>query len=705
MNKPSAIILCLTLLGLTASNAAPLGTAFTYQGRLSHGTNAADGRYDLTFTLYDASLAGNALAGPITNGATAVTDGYFMAVLDFRADVFGKDARWLEIGVRTNRSFPFTTLSPRQRLTPAPQAFYASDAGNAVTLDGQSSSAYAPASGLSNYVAKAGDTMTGLLVLEGSQTLAHARGPNTAGSWLSLENTDTGGKRWDFISTGSANGGGAGNLLFRQAVVGSVLTLTPAGRAGVGTVGPLGKLDVVDDAGTEPMLLRGSSSRTTGTWLALKNTDAGGSQWNLISTGSGSSGGAGNLLFRESVAGGSALTLTPAGRVGVGTLSPITKLGVVDEAGTEGTLIRASSSRTAGSWLALVNTDTGGKRWDVISTGSGNSGGAGNLAFRQDAVGHVMTLTPEGRVGVGTDSPTNKLVVAGDPDGDEVVLKVRGNHMFSTALSLENGTNRWDIQSCGPIGYGGTDSFAISRWPIGPVLSLNMNRRVGINRTSPEATLDIVTSENVPALRLQSVFQPNGWATMQMVEGNGHSAQLTAWYGTDPAGWWTPPAVHTGFYMNNGDYFYMRGDGNGAVCNQRIRALFFIESSDRNAKTRVEPVNSGDVLERVLSLPVSTWVFTNRLDETHMGPMAQDFHAAFGLGTDDKHITTVDVDGVALAAIQGLNQKLEDRGQRSEVRSQRAEESIRSLEAENTELKQRLAALEGLVNKLSTKGN
>ena len=44
----------------------------------------------------------------------------------------------------------------------------------------------------------------------------------------------------------------------------------------------------------------------------------------------------------------------------------------------------------------------------------------------------------------------------------------------------------------------------------------------------------------------------------------------------------------------------------------------------------------------------------------HMGPMAQDFYAAFGLGTDDKHIATIDADGVALAAIQGLNQKLTD---------------------------------------------
>jgi hypothetical protein len=78
-------------------------------------------------------------------------------------------------------------------------------------------------------------------------------------------------------------------------------------------------------------------------------------------------------------------------------------------------------------------------------------------------------------------------------------------------------------------------------------------------------------------------------------------------------------------------------------------------------------------------------------------PVAQDFQAAFGLdGADDKHISVVDEGGVALAAIQGLNQKVEDRSQKSEVR-------IQKLEAENTELKQSVAELRALVEKLAAK--
>jgi hypothetical protein len=79
--------------------------------------------------------------------------------------------------------------------------------------------------------------------------------------------------------------------------------------------------------------------------------------------------------------------------------------------------------------------------------------------------------------------------------------------------------------------------------------------------------------------------------------------------------------------------------------------------SDRAVKSNIEPVDPTEALYKVLALPISTWNYTTQ-DQSirHIGPMAQDFHAAFGVGEDDKHITTIDADGVALAAIQGLHQ-------------------------------------------------
>ena len=108
--------------------------------------------------------------------------------------------------------------------------------------------------------------------------------------------------------------------------------------------------------------------------------------------------------------------------------------------------------------------------------------------------------------------------------------------------------------------------------------------------------------------------------------------------------------------------------------------------SDRASKENNEPVNAREVLERVCSLPISTWNYKDQDDSVrHMGPMAQDFHAAFGLGVSEKMIDTVDPDGVALAAIQGLRELIDEK-----------DAQIDDLRASNLELEARIARLEAL---------
>jgi hypothetical protein len=82
---------------------------------------------------------------------------------------------------------------------------------------------------------------------------------------------------------------------------------------------------------------------------------------------------------------------------------------------------------------------------------------------------------------------------------------------------------------------------------------------------------------------------------------------------------------------------------------------------DRRMKENFEPIDSADVLDRVMSIPISTWNYRSQ-DESirHMGPMAQDFWPAFGLGEDELRINSIDASGVALAAIQGLGIRLDD---------------------------------------------
>lgn len=131
---PRACRLLATLLLVSAfspqlSTVFAQGSAFTYQGRLNDGAGAANGIYDLRFTIYDAAGAGAVIAGPLTNSAIAVSNGLFTVALDFGA-VFNGAARWLEIGVRPDGSAgDFTTLAPRQAISPTPYAMFAATAG------------------------------------------------------------------------------------------------------------------------------------------------------------------------------------------------------------------------------------------------------------------------------------------------------------------------------------------------------------------------------------------------------------------------------------------------------------------------------------------------------------------------------------------------------------------------------------------------
>jgi hypothetical protein len=111
-------------------------------------------------------------------------------------------------------------------------------------------------------------------------------------------------------------------------------------------------------------------------------------------------------------------------------------------------------------------------------------------------------------------------------------------------------------------------------------------------------------------------------------------------------------------------------------------------SSDRNLKDRFENVDAASVLAKVSQLPVVEWSYQG-YPQRHIGAMAQDFHQLFPLNTNDKALNDADLHGVELAAIQGLNQKLE-----AETKTKDAE-----IEA----LKQSVADLKKMVQTLAEK--
>jgi len=123
-------------------------------------------------------------------------------------------------------------------------------------------------------------------------------------------------------------------------------------------------------------------------------------------------------------------------------------------------------------------------------------------------------------------------------------------------------------------------------------------------------------------------------------------------------------------------------------------------TSDRNAKEHFQTVNPREVLAKVSALPITEWQYkadkANNASSRHIGPMAQDFSAAFALGQDDKHISVVDEGGVALAAIQGLNEKVDERDAR--IREQ--EIQIQTQTVEIRKLSQALADLQTTVGQM-----
>jgi hypothetical protein len=104
------------------------------------------------------------------------------------------------------------------------------------------------------------------------------------------------------------------------------------------------------------------------------------------------------------------------------------------------------------------------------------------------------------------------------------------------------------------------------------------------------------------------------------------------------------------------------------------------DNSDRALKHNLRRVNQESVLDRVARMPISSWSYNaEKPSVRHIGPMAQDFYSAFGLGLDDKHIATLDEGGVALAAIQGLyrqNQALKRQNRALNLRLARLERAV-----------------------------
>lgn len=424
-------------------------SAFTYQGDLQDGGVAVEGLADLQFSLWSVATGGVQIGVTQTILGTAIEAGRFGVSLnsggEFGTNPFDGQKRWLQIAVRsTGSGGAFIALAPRQEITGTPYAAYAL---NAATLGGQSAAFFQnaanltgslPDARLSNNVSFRGanqtfsgsNTFTGANVFNNTNNTYLGNGAGitalnasniTAGT-LADARLSTNIPLINGINTFSGSNAFLATTLFNNTVgIGvansSAFRLQLAGGAGVWRGG----------------VAAGGTSRAT----VL-------GELNGLAT----LGGHNGLLNAWAP-----LTINPTGEslgIGTGTTAPVAPVHISNAAYFP---LLVESSSTAGTWFNLRNSSAGGTYWHMISTGSGNGGGAGRLLIgtgtnHTSTNGEVLALSPTGQVGVGTIVPAATFHVF---NGSDASL-TGGGHIISgdtTGLNIVMDNNEIIARSNG----------------------------------------------------------------------------------------------------------------------------------------------------------------------------------------------------------------------------------------------------------------
>jgi hypothetical protein len=449
----------LTLTSMPLSTAIAQGTAFTYQGQLTDGGSPANGNYDIRFYLYDSATGGSVLAGPVTNAPVPVTNGYFTVMIDFGPGAFTGSSNWLDVGVRTNGSpTAYTSLIPRQQLTPTPYAVFA-EGSAAAGLTGT-----IPASGLSgtyggavtlnnagNNFSGNGSGLTGLNASQlTSGTMPNARlAPDVALTDVSQT----------FIKTNIfASGTGAGRLIISNTFVGvdtnlfTGLSLQYDGSYGesalmssyndgfaylsfytkAGGGYPIAKQMIIDRIGgvaidqqnaNNGVINDGSTNGTgltfgitSGEGVASKRTP-GGNQYGLD-------------FYTEFA---NRMSISQAGFVGIGRQTPVdgnelfglygpvtnTWRGMFIETGVGGRPFYGySQAGSTGCWTEENGQD--GNKWELYNSGN------------------WLTVTPGGLVGIDTTTPSETLEINGTSRLDDNTMYLRAGTDRNHGLVYQN---------------------------------------------------------------------------------------------------------------------------------------------------------------------------------------------------------------------------------------------------------------------------
>ena len=423
--QPMALIALLSAVNLQPSTFAQ-GTAFTYQGQLSDNGTPANGSYDLTFAVFDALTMGTQVSATLTMAATSVSNGLFTVALDFGQGVFTGDPRWLEVGVSTHGSGgAFTTLTPRQAITPTPYAILANTASNVVpgsvvttvnalhddvTLAAGANVTITP-SGNTLTIASSGVGGTGIWSVNGNNAFYNAGnvGIGTSSPKAPLHVASGG-----VAVTGATSpysGAGAGIFMESGAFGGALFAFdyttylprplllnNPGGNVGIGTISPAAKLTVYDPASVSHRIETGGDVNA---WARVEFANSNG-QWD-VGTSRGYNGD--QLYFNREGAATSALALQPNGDATFG--------GDVTLSGSASVSHRIQTSGGVNSWTRIEFANADGQ-WNV-GTSRGYNGDQFYLA-RQGSASAAFSIQPNGDAYAGGNLSVCALTIRGGCD-------------------------------------------------------------------------------------------------------------------------------------------------------------------------------------------------------------------------------------------------------------------------------------------------
>ena len=671
------------------------GTAFTYQGQLVSGGAPANGSYDLTFTLFDAGADGDLIAGPLTNSATAVSNGLFTVTLDFGAGVFTGTTYWLEIAVETNGGSGFTTLAPRQQVTPTPYAIFANTASN--VLGTVSSAGLAGEYGNVVTLDNPGNSISGTFTGDGTGVAnvdaLTLDGLSSAAFWSTAGNAGADPANGAFLGTTDdlplelhVNGSRALRLEYAYGGVYGVAPNVIGGSPGNAVSNGVFGAFIAGGSASYPNQVGGDFASVLG---GLNNTASG---FASTAAGSGSTasgnysaigGGAVNVAADpySTVAGGkgnSIITLSGTNStIGGGYANSIsyTITGVLPFSFTS-----SSYSTIAGGRYNTIYGDDATIGGGFVNTANGSGvtvgGGVGNSVSGVDAtVGGGLENTASGNWSTVPGGLSNSA--KGDNSfaaGDKATANYASSFVWSDSTFggfSDAKANQFLIQSSGGVGIGTSET------PPGGLRVASGGLAVTGASSPNYGTAQGVFLEQGTSFIFPSFTDIGAVYAYDYADGHPLPLLLNSPGGNVGIGTTTPGAL---LQVGNG----------GAYCN----GTTWVNGSDRNAKQDFAAVNPRTVLEKVSALPITEWKYKVEADGAeHIGPMAQDFHAAFGLnGADDKHISTVDEGGVALAAIQGLDQKLNEKNA-----------EIQDLKRQNELLAKQLNQLESVVESIANR--